>query len=141
MDEDTQQLHLLSMFHYVVAGLVGLMGCFPILHLTVGIAAVMGALNDGAGSAPPALFGWFFIVMAVAAIASMWTIAVAILFAGRKLAARSSYTYCLVMAAVECMFMPFGTVLGVFTIVVLMRPSVKQLFGYPDGKSGKMAMK
>lgn len=32
------------------------------------------------------------------------------------------------MAAVECMLMPFGTVLGVFTIVVLMRESVKKLF-------------
>jgi hypothetical protein len=27
------------------------------------------------------------------------------------------------------MLMPFGTILGVFTIVVLMRPSVKALFG------------
>jgi len=33
-----------------------------------------------------------------------------------------------VMAAIECIFMPFGTVLGVFTIVVLARPSVKEMF-------------
>jgi hypothetical protein len=32
------------------------------------------------------------------------------------------------MAAIACMLMPFGTVLGVFTIIVLMRPSVKELF-------------
>jgi hypothetical protein len=32
------------------------------------------------------------------------------------------------VAAIACMFMPFGTVLGVFTIIVLMRPSVKELF-------------
>jgi hypothetical protein len=32
------------------------------------------------------------------------------------------------MAGVECLFMPFGTVLGVFTIIVLMRESVKQVF-------------
>ena len=37
--------------------------------------------------------------------------------------------YCLVVAAVECIFMPFGTVLGVFTIIVLMRPGVKERFG------------
>lgn len=36
--------------------------------------------------------------------------------------------YCLVMAGIECMFMPFGTVLGVFTIIVLMRESVQKLF-------------
>jgi len=33
------------------------------------------------------------------------------------------------MACIECLFMPFGTVLGVFTILVLVRESVKQLFG------------
>jgi len=32
------------------------------------------------------------------------------------------------VAAVECIFMPFGTVLGVFTIIVLNRPSIKALF-------------
>jgi hypothetical protein len=35
---------------------------------------------------------------------------------------------CFVVAAIECIFMPFGTVLGVFTIIVLSRPSVKALF-------------
>jgi len=34
-----------------------------------------------------------------------------------------------VMAGIECLFMPFGTVLGVFTILVLVRESVKPLFG------------
>ena len=33
------------------------------------------------------------------------------------------------MAGIECMFTPFGTVLGVFTIIVLMRPEVKTMFG------------
>ena len=41
----------------------------------------------------------------------------------------ADWTFCLVMGAVACMFMPVGTVLGVFTIVVLMKPSVKELFG------------
>ena len=48
--------------------------------------------------------------------------------AGRFLATRKHYMFCLVMAAIECLFTPFGTVLGVFTIVVLMRDSVKQSF-------------
>ena len=33
------------------------------------------------------------------------------------------------MAAISCAFMPFGTVLGVFTLIVLLRPGVKELFG------------
>ena len=58
-------------------------------------------------------------------------LAALIAFAGRSLQQRTRYLYCLVMAGVECIFMPFGTVLGVFTIIVLMRDSVKPLFGRP----------
>jgi len=36
--------------------------------------------------------------------------------------------FCLVMAGAECLFMPFGTVLGVFTIILLLQEPVKQLF-------------
>jgi hypothetical protein len=32
------------------------------------------------------------------------------------------------MACIECLFLPFGTILGVFTIIVLSRESVKALF-------------
>jgi hypothetical protein len=135
VNEDAQHLQLLSIFHYVVGGLAGLFGCFPILHLAIGIAAVTGALDDGSGSPPPAAFGWIFILVAASMMAFMWAMAIAIIVAGWMLAARRAYTYCLVVAGVECMFMPVGTVLGVLTIIVLVRPSVKQLFGVPvNGK-------
>ena len=48
--------------------------------------------------------------------------------AGRSLAMRKRYMFALVVACVECIFMPFGTVLGVFTIIALSRESVKALF-------------
>ena len=38
-------------------------------------------------------------------------------------------TLCLVVAGLECMMFPFGSVLGVFTIIILLRPCVRQLFG------------
>ena len=130
MEEDFQHLRLLSIFHYVVGGIIGICGCFPIIHLTVGIAVVSGAMDDG-GNGPPAAFGWIFVCMAAFMISMFWGAAIAILLAGGKLRDHTSHTFCLVVAAVECMFMPFGTVLGVFTIIVLVRPSVKELFGVP----------
>ena len=57
-----------------------------------------------------------------------WTLAIAIFLAGRFLTRRAHYMYCFVVAAIECLLMPFGTILGVFTIIVLVRPSVKALF-------------
>lgn len=106
---------------------MGLFGCFPIIHFVVGIAALSGAMNNGNG--PPAAFGWIFITVAVAVMTFMWSVAIAIILAGPKLRDRTGYTYCVVVAAVECTFMPFGTVLGVLTLIVLMRPSVKAAFG------------
>jgi len=47
--------------------------------------------------------------------------------AGRFTARQKHDTFCFVMACVECLFMPLGTVLGVFTILVLNRQGVKEL--------------
>jgi hypothetical protein len=66
-----------------------------------------------------------------------WTLAACALFAGRNLARRRNYVYCLVMAgilAVTCM--PMGTILGTLTIIVLLRPSVKEAFGVPASIDG-----
>lgn len=134
MDEDVRHLDLLSIFHYVVGAMTALFGCFPLIHLAIGIAVVSGAMDDADG--PPPEFGWFFIAIAAVFITFAWSIAVAIVVAGRKLKARTAYTYCLVVAGIECMFMPVGTVLGVFTLIVLMRPSVKEMFGVSGGGNG-----
>lgn len=130
MGRDTDQLRLLSIFHYIVGGITALFSMFPVIHLAVGIAIVCGAFEDAdQGGPPPAMLGWFFIIIALFFIVCGLILATCILVAGRKLSRRSSYMYCLVMAAIECMLMPFGTVLGVFTIIVLMRPGVRKLFG------------
>jgi hypothetical protein len=83
----------------------------------------------GKGAPPPAFLGWFFVIFAALFILLGWTFAVFVLTAGRFLARRQRYLFCLVMGGVECLFMPFGTVLGVFTIIVLMQEPVKRLFG------------
>jgi hypothetical protein len=127
MNQDAEHLTLLSIFHYVVAGLAALFSCFPLFHLVIGIAMVSGQLE---GTDPTArMVGWFFVVFAGVAILCGLAFAVAVFLAGRSLAHRTRYMYCLVMAGIECIFMPFGTVLGVFTILVLLRDSVKRLFG------------
>jgi hypothetical protein len=68
------------------------------------------------------------VVFASVLILVGWTFAVLVLIAGRFIARRKHYTLCFVMACVDCLSVPFGTVLGVFTILVLNRQSVKELF-------------
>jgi hypothetical protein len=113
----------------VVAGILALFGLFPIFHLIMGIAIIFGWLDDGQGSPPPDWFGLIFVFVALMMMICMWALAAAVGLAGGRLKRHTNYTYCLVVAAIECMFTPFGTVLGVFTILVLARPSVKVLFG------------
>jgi hypothetical protein len=126
---DSEHLNLLSIFHYVVAGVSALFACFPVIHLVLGLFMVLAPEKMGSrNNAPPAFFGWFFIAFAAGFILAGWTFSVLVFFAGRFLARRKAYNFCFAMACVECLFMPFGTVLGVFTLLVLMRPSVKELF-------------
>ncbi len=129
MQQDEEHLKLLSIFHYVVGGLAALFACFPIIHLIIGIVFIaLSAKPDAKGDVPPAFIGWLFVGAASAAMIVGWSIAACIITVGRFLAGRRHYTFCLVMAGIECAFMPFGTVLGVFTILVLVRESVKEMF-------------
>ena len=141
MTRDEEHLRLLSIFHYVVGGLAALFALFPIFHLIFGLIMIFASDKfAGKGTPPPAFLGWFFVIFAAMFITLGWIFAAFVLTAGRFLARRKHYMFCLVVAGIECMFMPFGTVLCVFTIVVLMQEPVKQLFGAnppvaaPDGQ-------
>jgi len=129
MTQDEDHLRLLSIFHYVVGGLAALFALFPILHMLFGLFLILAPDKFGnKGDAPPAFFGWFLIAFAACFMFAGWTFATLVILTGRFLARRKYYTFCIVMAAVECLFMPFGTVLAVFTLVVLLRESVKRMF-------------
>ena len=70
---DRDHLRTLSICHYVLGGVCFIVGCFPLLHLAIGIAmvgSVFGQPQQAQGAAPfPAeLFGWFFIVIAATVI-------------------------------------------------------------------------
>ena len=93
----------------------------------MGVALATGAFGDTDPEARP--IGLVIMVFAGLVILAGWTLAALIAYAGRSLQTRKRYTFCLVMAGVECIFMPVGTVLGVFTMIVLVRDSVKELFG------------
>jgi hypothetical protein len=126
MNEDFKHLKLLATFHYVVAGLTGLFSLFPVIHLVIGIGMITGTIQSDDGSAQAG--GWFFVVLATIFILAGLLFSACLAVAGRFLSQKRHYTYCLVMAGLACLFMPFGTVLGVFTIVILLKESVKEAF-------------
>jgi len=131
MDRDTEQLNLLAIFHYVVAGLAALFSFFPLLYTTIGAIFIFAARHGTAKPGedlPPEFLGWIFAVLGSVLFLIGLSMAICILIAGRSLALRKRYSFAFVMACIECLFIPFGTILGVFTIVVLSRESVRGLF-------------
>jgi hypothetical protein len=131
MNQDIEHLRLLSIFHYIVAGLAALFSFFPLLYTTIGaifiFAARHGTPKPG-DELPPEFLGWIFVGVGSFLFLLGVAMAICILIAGRCLSRHRFYSFALVMACVECLFIPFGTILGVFTIIALSRESVKALF-------------
>lgn len=125
--KDQGHLQLLSIFHYVFAGLTGFFSLFFLIYIFIGIMVLV--IPGKSTDQEAAMFmGWIFIVVGVIVIAFSWTIVGLLIAAGRNLTRHRKHTFCLVVAAFSTLLMPLGTILGVFTLVVLMRPSVKALF-------------
>lgn len=92
---------------------------------------VANAAGNTASQQEQEMVGGIFMVIGAIGVLVIWTLAIFAIIAGRRLASHRSHTFCLVVAAAECLFMPLGTVLGVFTILVLVKPEARELFGLP----------
>lgn len=128
--KDEEHLRLLAIFHYVVAALGALFACFPLVHVAVGLLLFFhrGFSNHGRQDVPPHWFGLIFVIVGGFFVLLGWGAAICTFVSGRYLARRRKRLFSFVMAAILCMFIPFGTILGVFTLIVLSRESVRQLY-------------
>ncbi len=135
MTQDEEQLHLLSVFHYVLAGICSLFSLFPLIYFGMGLAMMAGMGVEKPGQFGPLLAGCFVAGMGGLFLVFAVGYALALFLAARFLAERRRHTFCVVVAAISCSFTPLGTVLGVFTLIVLFRPSVKTLFGLDAASS------
>jgi hypothetical protein len=124
-------LRLLSIFHYVLAGLSALFGLLPLIYVGLGALILSGALDGKQGDAPPAFLGWIVIAFGLFALLLAALYVAGLVVAGRSLARRRNWLFCMIMAAISCAFAPLGTALGVFTIIVLSRGETKALFQQP----------
>ena len=127
MPPPRDDLRLLSIFHYVLAGLTALFAVFPLLYVGLGAAFLSGAF-EGERNPPPAFLGWFMIGLGLFLLLFVLGYAIALVFAGRFLSRQRHWLYCMIVAGLSCASFPFGTALGVFTIITLAKPEVKALF-------------
>jgi hypothetical protein len=116
--EDESHLHLLSVFHFVMGGLYALGIGFVALHFF--IMRMMMKM-------PPEVVNTMtvFYIVATLIIAALAT---GNILAGIWLKKRVQHSLTIVVAAINCASFPLGTALGVFTIIVLQRPTVKMTY-------------
>ena len=127
-------LTLLSMIPIVVAAMAGTstldrissdlsmaMGNMPGQPGVSPFGATPGAMIPDLGHLITTLTILFSILTVVAAVH--------LFVVGWQMRQRQWWTFCYLTGWGECIMFPFGTILGIFTIIVLARPSVKRLFG------------
>jgi hypothetical protein len=126
---DGEHINLLSIFHFVLAGLTVVGILFLFLHYFIMSTIFMNPdFWKSQKSAPPfpqeffKVFIWFYLFMgAIFAAAGVLN-----LLSGFFLRQRRHRTFSMVVAGLNCVQIPFGTVLGIFTIMVLSRNSVRE---------------
>jgi hypothetical protein len=125
-DRDAEHLRILTICWYVAAGLAAVMGCVPLIHTAIGLFLIVAP--PGGANAPPAFFGWLFFLLGSTFVCFGWTSAILGFFAARSMSQRRRLTLCYIAAGLYCVQVPIGVLLGIFTFIVLTRPSVKAAF-------------
>jgi hypothetical protein len=137
-DKDKDHVLLLSIFHFILAGLgvlylVFLMVHYAIMHTVFSNPHMWDQMKDKNGNPVQMpfnptdffnIFVWFYVFMGAWGIVSI----ILNLAAGLRLRQWQSRTFVLFVAGFNCINIPLGTVLGVFTIVILTRESMRSRF-------------
>jgi len=135
---DEEHLKLLSLGYMISAGFAAFFACFGLLYVFIGIIMSVAfshapATTGKPGQLPPAFVGWIFVGIGVVLFILAIGVAIAKFWAGRCVKQRRSRVYCMVIAGLSCLEFPYGTALGVFSFIVLGRPSVAKLFTAKTG--------
>jgi ABC-type Fe3+ transport system permease subunit len=129
-DIDARQLKLLSILHFVGAGLaiVGIflvLGHYAFMHMVFTNPKFMETQRQGP---PPeqilAILKVFYLACGAFFLAS----GILNLISGLFLRARKYRTFSIVVAALNCLHIPMGTILGISTILILNRASVRETY-------------
>ncbi len=134
---DADHLNLLAVFHFVVAGLALAGIGFLFLHWFMMHSLMDNPemwKNQKGGPPPKELFTIFRIFYGVFGVAILFN-GIANVISGLCIRRRVYRTFSLVVAGFNCLAFPFGTILGIFTIMVLVRDSVVEAYPTADPSS------
>ncbi len=135
-DRDRDHLKILGIVYYVNAGTIAFCALFGLLYAGIGLFMLAGGLPGpahGKGLEEAKMVGMMFAIFGGAAALFCLTLGLLNFLAGRWLRSEKHRIFCFVVGCLNLMSLPYGTLLGIFTILVLNRPRVKAIFaGAPD---------
>ncbi|SFN55567.1 hypothetical protein [Dokdonella immobilis] len=133
-DEHLKLLALGYLFSGVMTALFSLLGLvYAVMGLLMStLLAAAARSGSHAGSLPPQSLGAVFGIFGLVFFVIGASLAIAKFMAAARIRRRRARTFCLVVAGVSCLGIPYGTVLGVCTFMVLGRDSVVRLFAAPE---------
>ncbi len=137
-DRDREHLNLLGIFHYVVAGILLCPCAYGLAYAGMGglFSSMAQELGQQTPNAPPEelveSMGMFVSIFGGGISLASLTLMGCGVYAGYCLQKQKKRVFCVVTAALLLLFIPLGTILGVFTLIVLGRPTVLDLF---EGRS------
>ena len=132
---DAEHLRLLRIGYFVAGGITVFVCLFGLFYVFMGLffTSAMMRMPSPPGGPPPPPMGWIFVVLGVAIVIFGAVLGTLKFFTARALGRRNAYTFCLITAGLSCLSIPYGTLLGICTFMVLARPGVRALF---EGRRG-----
>lgn len=130
---DEEHLRLLSLFHYIKGGLTigfSLFGFFYFLFITmimrIGRRTSLQS-GDFDNEFPFEFFSYFLVIIAVI-VTFVLVFGILQLLSAYYMKRSRNRIFSFVIGIIECLEIPYGTILGIMTIIVLSRYSVKQRY-------------
>jgi hypothetical protein len=93
MEGEEQRLDTLGILYFVLAGLLGVIGCAPIVHVVLGIKLLLDPSFAPGASSGPFNPGWVFVGVGILIMLGIWALAALLGLTGRCLRRRTAYTF------------------------------------------------
>ncbi len=129
VDRDQEHLKLVEIGFYIMAGLSAFLSLFATIYIFLGAVFLSPQVRQSMGpNPPPDWFGWIFVVLGILMLILGLAWSVLNFYAGRGVRQRRRRILCLVLSGLTCLQVPWGTAIGILSILVLNRDSVIPLF-------------
>ncbi len=122
----SNNLDTIAIFHYVWGGLKLFASLFVLIYVFLGIFMIGEGVATGDSELQ--IMGGVFIAGSILGFVIVIAFGIMSILCGKYLKEKKNRMFCMVISALACTNAPIGTILGIFTIIEIEKPEVKQLF-------------